>query len=147
MQAAVPDRGNWVRFAALILWAGTAGIGLYLLITSLAGRKIKQEPARVTKYPALLVPSHPVLALTGLGLWVCYLIEHQVGYAWAAFGVLCGTVLLGFALLTRWLTGIGGRHVSAEASHPAAWAVLLHGLSALVTFVLVMITATIMSHG
>jgi hypothetical protein len=60
--------------------------------------------------------------------------------------VLCGSALLGFALLTRWLTGIGGRHARTEAEHFPAWAVALHGLGGLATFILVLITATIMSQ-
>jgi hypothetical protein len=136
-----------VRFAALILWAGTACIGLCLMIAWLAAGGIRRQPTKVTRYPVVLIASHPVLALAGLGLWICYVIEHRAGYAWAAFGVLCAAILLGFALLTRWLTGIGGRHAKDEPAQLAAWVVLLHGLSALATFVLVVITATIMSHG
>lgn len=59
--------------------------------------------------------------------------------------MLCGSALLGFALLTRWLTGIGGRHARKEGVHFPAWAVL-HGLAGLATFILVLITATIMSQ-
>lgn len=136
-----------MRFAALILWSGTACAGLYLLVTWLLGRGLRQQPTKVTKYPITMIVSHPVLALTGLALWVCYLAEHQIFYAWTAFGVLCATGLFGFALLTRWLTGIGGRHARDEPVRFSAWAVLLHGLCALATFVLVVITATIMSHG
>lgn len=134
-------------FAALILWSGTACIGLYLLLTWLAGGGISRKPTKVTRYPLVLVVSHPALALTGLALWICYLAEHQIGYAWTAFGVLCVAVLLGFALLTRWLTGIGGRHARDDSGQFSGWIVLLHGLSALATFVLVVITATIMCHG
>jgi hypothetical protein len=135
-----------VRFAALILWAGTAGIGVYLLARWLVGGT-GRRPAKATNYPVVLVASHPVLALTGLGLWVCYLLGHRVGYAWAAFGVLCAAVLLGFALLIGWLTGLGGRHARPKPGPLAVWAIGLHGLAALATFVLVMLTASIMSHG
>jgi hypothetical protein len=139
--------GSRVRFAALILWAGTACIGLYLLGAWLAHGGIRQQPTKVTRYPVVLLSSHPVLALTGLALWSCYLATGDVSYAWAAFGVLCGSALLGFALLTRWLTGIGGRHAREEEYQFGVWGVLLHGLAGLATFVLVLITATLMSHG
>jgi hypothetical protein len=136
-----------VRFAALVGWVSTACVGLYLLISRLASERNKKRPAKATKYPALLMPGHPALALTGLTLWVCFLIEHRAGYAWAAFGVLCVTILLGFALLTRWLTGVGGRHAGQQPGHRPARVVVLHGLAALATFVLAMLTASIMSHG
>jgi hypothetical protein len=135
-----------VRFVALALWSGTACAGLYLLAGWLAHGGIRRQPTKVTRYPVTMFFSHPVLALTGLGLWIRYLAGGGITYAWAAFGVLCGSALLGFALLTRWLTGIGGRHARTEAEHFPAWAVALHGLAGLATFILVLITATIMSQ-
>lgn len=136
-----------MRFVALALWAGTACAGLYLLAAWLWHGGVRQPPTKVTRYPAVMFFSHPVLALTGLALWVSYLAGSQLMYAWAAFGVLCGSALLGFALFTRWLTGIGGRHARQETERFPAWAVLLHGLAGMATFSLVLITATIMSQG
>ncbi len=136
-----------MRFAALILWSGTACIGVYLLVAWLARGGIRRQPTKVTRYPVILFFSHPVLALTGLALWIRYLAVGEIVYAWAAFGVLCGSALLGFALFTRWLTGIGGKHVRQQGEQLGVWPVLLHGLAGLATFILVLITATIMSHG
>jgi hypothetical protein len=87
-----------------------------------------------------------MLALTGLALWICYLAGGGTGYAWSAFGVLCAAALLGFTMLTRWLTGMSGRHAQTEAARLPVRAALLHGLAGLTTFILVLITATIMSH-
>lgn len=136
-----------MRFVALALWSGTACAGLYLVGGWLARGGIRRQPTKVTRYPITMFLSHPVLALTGLGLWTGYLADGSITLAWAAFGVLCGSALLGFALLTRWLTGIGGRHARQEAERFPAWAVLLHGLAGLATFILVLITATIVSQG
>jgi len=60
-----------------------------------------------------------------------------------ALALWAGTACAG---LTRWLTGIGGRHARKEGEHFPAWAVLLHGLAGLATLILVLITATIMSQ-
>jgi hypothetical protein len=128
-----------VGVVALIVWAGSACIGLYLLAASLARGGITRQPTKVTRYPAVLTFSHPALALAGLAFWTRYLMDGDVVFAWAAFTVLCGSALLGFAMLTRWLTGIGGRHAREGGPHRAS-AALWHGLASLGTFVLVLTT-------
>lgn len=136
-----------MRAAALILWSGTAIVGVYLLISWLSGGGVRRPPAKVTRYPVIPVIGHPVLALTGLGLWIRYLADGERICAWGAFGVLCVSALLGFTLLTRRFIGIGGRHARDIGDQPAVAAVLLHGLAGMATFALVLITATMMSQG
>jgi hypothetical protein len=136
-----------VRAAALILWSGTAVIGVYLLISWLSLGGVRRPPAKVTRYPAVLVIGHPALALTGLGLWIRYLADSERIYVWSAFGLLCVSALLGFTLLTRRFIGIGGRHARDTGDQPGVLAVLLHGLAGLATFALVLITATMIGHG
>lgn len=46
---------------------------LYLLVGWLARGGIRRQPTKVTRYPVTMFVSHPVLALTGLGLWIRYL--------------------------------------------------------------------------
>jgi hypothetical protein len=140
------ERNN-VRVAALILWSATAVMGCYLLISWLFRGGARRPPAKVTRYPVIPVVGHPVLALTGLGLWIWYVTSGEPAYAWGAFGVLCVAALLGFTLLTRWFIGIGGRHAKDTGSHRGFLAVLLHGFAGITTFALVLITATIMRHG
>ena len=135
-----------MRIAALILWSGTAAIGVYLLIAWLSRGGVRQPPAKVTRYPVIPLTAHPVLALTGLGLWIRYLAGGGLVYAWAAFGLLCASALLGFILLTRWFIGIGGKHARDTGSHHGFWVVLLHGLAGMATFALVLITAANMRH-
>jgi hypothetical protein len=135
-----------VRPAALILWSGTAMMGICLLVSWLSRRGVRRPPAKVTRYPVIPVIGHPVLALTGLGLWIWYVTSGEPAYAWGAFGVLCAAALLGFILLTRWFIGIGGRHAKDTGSYRGFPVVLLHGLAGMATFALVLITTT-MSHG
>ncbi|HEY2442643.1 MAG TPA: hypothetical protein VGI31_05875 [Streptosporangiaceae bacterium] len=142
-----------MRLAALIAWSSTACLGLYLLgwqvrggIGMLRGRGGRQATS-VTRYPVIVIIGHPVLALAGLALWIAFLARGELAYAWAAFGVLCSSVLIGLTLLTQWLTGIGGRHAAQGGGrHVRAWVVVLHGLGGLTTFILVLITATISGH-
>jgi hypothetical protein len=72
---------------------------------------------------------------------VAYLMTERAGFAWGAFTALLVVMLLGFVLFTRWLVGRGGRHArDAERPFPAR-AVIVHGVIAVTTFVLVLLTA------
>jgi hypothetical protein len=132
-----------VQFLALAIWAGTACFGLYLLAVWLSNGGLRQQAARSTVFPALLIFAHPVLATTGLSFWLAFIFTRTVGFAWAGLGVLGCSAMLGFVMLTRWLTGRGGRHArGAEQQFPAR-IVAVHGAVGLTTFALVLITATL----
>ncbi|TDD66970.1 hypothetical protein [Actinomadura rubrisoli] len=125
-------------FAALVAWVLAAIAGGYLLIIWMTNG----GPAtKVTRFPLLIVVGHPLTALLGLAVWIAYLATGSAGCAWSAFAALLVVILQGFMLLTRWLVGRGGRHArGAEQAFPAA-AVAVHGLVAVTTFVLVLLTA------
>ncbi|MGI5163707.1 hypothetical protein ACQEU3_05060 [Spirillospora sp. CA-253888] len=128
-------------FAALVVWLVTAAAGAYLLLRWLAGGGLRAQPAKVTRYPAAVLVGHPLAAVTGLAVWIAYLATGSAGFAWAAFGVLVLVIFQGVLLLTRWLVGGGGRHArGTEQAFPGV-AVLVHGVVAVATFVLVFWTA------
>ena len=94
---------------------------------------------------------HLLLAAAGLVVWIVYLASNTKGVAWAAFIILIPVALLGFTMLLRWLAGrrqpvpasVGAAAASeapAEQSFPVA-IVVLHGLLAVTTVVLVLIAA------
>ncbi|WP_084957835.1 hypothetical protein [Thermoactinospora rubra] len=123
-----------------VTWLVTASVGAYLLYVWLSGGGLRQQAAKVTRFPTTLIFSHPALAVAALACWAGYLLTGTRALAWAAFGVLAGAALLGFTMFTRWLGG--GRHAKgAERGFPLL-AVLLHGLGGVVTFVLVLLTAS-----
>ena len=129
--------------AATIVWAGSTCFGAYLLFVWLAHGGLRQQATRITVFPATLVFAHPVLATTGLTFWVLFLSTHRVCFAWTGFAVLSASAMLGFVMLTRWLTGPGGRHArGAEQQFPAR-IVATHGAVGLATFALVLIAATL----
>jgi len=132
-----------VQFLALAIWAGTACFGLYLLAVWLSHGGLHQQATRITVFPALLMFAHPVLATTGLSFWLAFIFTRSVGFAWAGFGVLGCSAMLGFVMLTRWLTGRGGRHARGAEQHFPARVVAMHGAVGLTTFALVLITATL----
>jgi hypothetical protein len=132
-----------VQIVALVVWCGTAAFGLYLLGVWLSHGGLRQQATRITVFPAVLIFAHPVLATTGLSLWIAYILTSHLIFAWTSFGVLSASAMLGFVMLTRWLVGRGGRHArGAEQSFPAK-VVAMHGAVGLTTFALVLITATL----
>jgi hypothetical protein len=136
-----------VGIAALVMWILAAVVGAYLLIVWLADGGLRRQGTKVTRFPMTVVLGHPALAVVALGTWVEFLLTAQTAYAWSSFGVLAVVALLGFTLLTRWLTGRGGKHArGAEQDFPLI-GVLAHGTVAILTFVLVLLTAIRVSRG
>jgi hypothetical protein len=130
-----------VEFAALVAWVLSGIAGVYLLVVWLANGGLKQQATKVTRFPAVIVLAHPLLATAGLISWIMYLTTTRVAYAWSAFVALVVVTLLGFVMLTRWLVGRGGRHArGAEQAFPAV-AVAVHGTVGVATFILVLLTA------
>lgn len=135
-----------MEIAASAMWIVTAIIGSRLLVVWLRGGGLRQQATKITRFPVALIVGHPALALLALATWGAFLRTARSVYAWSAFGVLVVAALLGFVLLTRWLTGRGGRHArGAEKAFPAL-AVLAHGAVAIATFVLVLLTAITVSR-
>lgn len=136
-----------LKFAALVAWILAAAAGWYLLAVWLANGGLRQQATKVTRFPSAVVLAHPLFAVFGLIVWILYIATQRQAYAWSAFGTLVVAAMLGFLMLTRWLVGRGGRHArGAEQAFPAV-AVLVHGLVAVATFVLVLLTALVVSGG
>jgi hypothetical protein len=152
--------------AALITWLLTAGGGFFMLGTWLS--KGGNRPPRTSNFPPALIFGHFGLAATGLVIWIIYLITDTDALAWIAFILLLPVAVLGFTMLARWLptrrtgasagatgTGsVGGRATAESAGATAATSagqppeshfpvpvVAAHGLFAVVTVVLVLLTA------
>ncbi|MFD0688755.1 hypothetical protein [Actinomadura fibrosa] len=124
--------------AALVAWVVTAAAGAYLL----AAWSANGGPStKVTRFPALVVAGHPLTAALGLAVWIAHLATGAAGYAWGAFAALLVIIFQGFLLLTRWLVGRGGRHARGAGQAFPGTAMAVHGLVAVLTFVLVFLTA------
>src|SRR5215472_9227813 len=73
-----------------------------------------------SQLPVPVIFTHLALAVTGLVVWVIYLILDRVVLAWTAFGVLCVIALLGITMFARWIpvyrnTGTPGRTGQIQA--------------------------------
>ncbi|GGW68916.1 hypothetical protein GCM10010503_52630 [Streptomyces lucensis JCM 4490] len=142
--------------AALITWVVTALGGFYMLGTWIQRGGIRQQRSGASRLPAPVVFGHFALAAIGLVVWIAYVVADRGALAWTAFGLLLPVALLGFVMLARWLPvhrdratagaavtagGPGAEGpVPAERHFPVP-VVLAHGLLAVATLVLVLLTA------
>ncbi|MET8563869.1 hypothetical protein ABZV75_26090 [Streptomyces flaveolus] len=142
--------------AALITWVITALGGFYMLGTWIQRGGLRQQRTGTSRLPAPVVFGHFALAAIGLVVWISYVVTDRSALAWTAFGLLLPVALLGFVMLARWIPvhreraaagaaaaaggpGAGGT-VPAERHFPVP-VVIAHGLLAVVTLVLVLLTA------
>ncbi|MFC5911784.1 hypothetical protein [Streptacidiphilus monticola] len=135
--------------AALVTWVVTALGGFYMLGTWISRGGVKQQRSGTSRLPVPVVFGHFALAAAGLVVWIIYLAVDRRALAWTAFGLLVPVALLGFVMLLRWLpvyraqapaSVAGGAEAPAERHFPVP-VVVGHGLFAVVTVVLVLLTA------
>ncbi|WP_433562024.1 hypothetical protein ACQP1O_31515 [Nocardia sp. CA-151230] len=133
-----------MAIAALITWLLTAAGGFVLLGTWIAKGGVRQPSS--SHLPPPVIFGHFLLAVAGLVLWIIYLVVSTKAVAWVAFALLIPVALLGFFMLLRWLPVYRGQAAGAPQSEPAErhFPVLVvggHGVFAVVTVVLVLLTA------
>jgi manganese efflux pump family protein len=145
-----------LAIAALITWCGTVALGLYMLTVWLIENDVTGRGSAPSQLPSPVVFTHLGLAITGLGVWVAYLLLDEDRLAWIALGTLTVIIALGLTMFARWIpvhravevpTGTSpataipadlGR--PAESNFPQA-VVACHGALATATYVLVLLTA------
>jgi hypothetical protein len=133
-----------MEWAALVAWVTTATGGLVLAAKWLSRGGLREGalPGRRIRPP--LIATHALLAASGLVLWIVHLAADRDALAWIAFALLCVVALLGFTMLFGWLAR--GRGLATDGPRPAEAAfpfpiVILHGLLAATTLVLVFLAA------
>ena len=138
-----------MEWAALVTWVLTAGGGFILLSMWLSrgGMRQQGEPANRIRPPLIL--SHFLLAATGLVIWIVYLVSDSEALAWIAFVILAVVAALGWTMFAIWLrrrravaapAGATAGGEPPEQRFPVA-IVTLHGLLAVTTVILVLLTA------
>ncbi len=155
-----------MRFVALIVWFVTALWGLYMLAVWLIENDATRQGNSASRLPLPVILAHVTFAVTGLGVWVAYLLLDRRVLAWTAVGILVAIALLGLSMFARWIpvyrmagdevsvpvgAGAGGtpgdapgipslRERPPEGSFPLL-IVLAHGAFAVSTVILVLLTA------
>jgi len=92
-----------MRFIALIAWFVTALGGLYMLAVWLIENDATDRRNKASRLPLPVIVAHVTLAVSGLVVWVIYLLLDRAALAWAALGILGGIALLGFTMFARWI--------------------------------------------
>jgi hypothetical protein len=168
-------KGTRLAIAALVLWVLTAGAGTYMLIAGNAANRQAAGHVRIASTPdapaavpvtdtgrpppiprtkvhapagehPLLEFIHPSLGALGLACWFLFVGLHYRPLAWISFGILVVTIGAGLG----WLAGNSARarrHGEAARAGFPPRLVMLHGLAATGTVVLVVITALSASRG
>jgi len=138
-----------MKWAALVAWVITAGGGVVLLSIWLRRGGMRQQQEAGNRIRPPLILSHFLLAAAGLVVWIIYLRADRDALAWIAFVILAVVALLGWTMFAIWFrrrqaraggTEIAAPGVPAEQHFPVA-VVSLHGLLAVTTVVLVLLTA------
>jgi manganese efflux pump family protein len=151
--------------AALVTWVITALGGMVMLAAwmSRGGARADQPSAAVgaaratagaaglpvsapTRLRPPLVFGHVGLAVAGLVVWVAYLVTDDDRLAWTAFVLLLPVAVLGLTMFARWVqAGDHRRDAAVGAARPESAfplpVVVAHGVFAVTTVVLVLLTA------
>jgi len=156
-----------MAIAALITWVLTAGFGFYMLGTWLTAGGARPGAGAASHFRPPVVFAHFLLAAGGLVVWIIYVVNDSTTLAWIAFADLLVVALIGDTLVYRWFKdhreasaagssgpgrAVGSDHGGtgtltgtttgqlAEQRIPSG-AVALHGLLAVTTVVLVLLSA------
>ena len=154
-----------MQYIALIAWFVTALGGLYMLAVWLIENDATDQRSSASRLPLPVIVAHMTLAVSGLVVWVAYLLLDRSSLAWIALGILGCIALLGFTMFARWIpvyrtagvtaepVRVGGGGAAEPAPAPVLQAdpppegafplvvVVAHGTFAVSTVVLVLLTA------
>lgn len=159
----------WWSMSAVGLIAGllAAGFGLYLLSIWLIEYDRDYHKSAETRLPIPVLTSHVVAAVSGLALWVVYLILDSDRLAWYSLAAFLLAASLGLTMAFRWYgvyrakrareregvnlvaLGVGGpgspaerpQHLGPPERNFPLPVVIVHGLFAFATIALVLLTA------
>jgi hypothetical protein len=92
-----------MRFVALIVWFITALWGLYMLAVWLIENDATRQGNAASRLPLPVILAHVTFAVTGLVVWVVYLLVDRPVLAWTAVGILVAIAFLGLTMFARWI--------------------------------------------
>jgi hypothetical protein len=139
-----------MNVAALFAWVLTVFGGLILLMIWIIEYDREFQSTVATRLPVPVISVHALLAVGGLMLWFAYILADQDRLAWASVATLAVVATLGLVMAARWVrvyrrfakpgpSMAGKKSVPPERNFPLP-VVIGHGLLAVVTIVLVLVT-------
>lgn len=144
-----------MSIAALVTWIITAGFGFFMLIRWATRGGVRKVEGAETHLPPVRVFTHFGLAAAGLIVWIIYLVTDSTLLAWIAVVDLVLVAIIGVVMVRQWAKD--GRAAMAAATAGATQSsgggpdlaeqhiprppVVLHGIFAVTTLVLVLLTA------
>jgi hypothetical protein len=144
------DEGQ-MSVVALFTWIVAMLLGLVLLVIWMIEYDREFQSATATRLPVPVVSGHALLAMGGLILWISYLLLDQERLAWAAAAILGAVAVLGLVMAARWIRvyrayGNPGPSLTRTTTAPPERSfplpvVVAHGIMAVATVVLVLLTA------
>jgi hypothetical protein len=147
-----------MKGVALGSWIATAILGFSMLTVWLGRGGVRRSGASGRRLTPQLLSDHIIPAVVALVLWVVFLVNGDADLAWIAFGMLIVVGVVGFtnfllwqkrragvlrATQSRWNVApdqVGHEHIPPEQHFPVV-SVVLHGLLAVTTLVLVLAAA------
>jgi hypothetical protein len=139
--------------ASLFAWIATVLVGLLLLVIWLMEYDPQFQGAAATRLPIPVISTHALLGMAGLLLWGAYLLADENRLAYATIADLGIAVVLGLTMAGRWIRVYRTYHRPAASDRTATQvvtippernfpisAVILHGILATTTVVLVVLT-------
>jgi hypothetical protein len=146
-----------MSIAALITWVITAGFGFFMLLRWATRGGVRHAEGTGTHLPPYRVFTHFGLAAAGLVLWIIYLVTGSTVLAWIAFVDLVVVASIGLIMVMQWAKDGRAAMAAAAASggsfrpdasgvdlaeqHIPRAPVLMHGIFAVSTVVLVLLSA------
>jgi hypothetical protein len=137
--------------AALFTWMVTISAGLVLLVIWIIEYDPEFQTAAATRLPVPVISAHALLGLGGLMLWIGYLLVGKEPLAWATVAALGAVACLGLSLAARWIrvyrsfADPGPSFTTSSIAPPERRfplpVVVIHGILAVTTLVLVLFTA------
>ncbi len=138
-----------MAWAALAVWAMTAGFGLNLAIRGGAIRLLMRSPFRVMRRQGwshrTLFVGHVFFAVIGLSMWTVYTFLDRSWAGWLALGLLLLVAAHGLSLVERWTPGRGKHATGRSVDHTRrgyfpVLAATGHVMAASATLILVVVT-------
>jgi hypothetical protein len=120
--------GEWIlTIATLIAWLLTASIGAYMLTRWIGSGGVQRQRAHPEGVGPGMIFGHMGGALTGLAVWVSYVITGWTPLAWAAVIVLMPVIGFGISTVTCWTPyptpggpGVAGGRLAAPTANVIA---------------------------